>query len=123
VQAREQRIGVNEFDVLITLDNADARRLRMTGLAEAVMFSSGGLTRLVGRLESPGLVQRTPGPEDARSFHAALTRAGRQRLRGLAARSADMRRHEELLLPSPPEPAGHKPACSTGRLSFTARLR
>jgi DNA-binding MarR family transcriptional regulator len=74
------RIGINEFDVLITLDNADARRLRMTDLAEAVMFSSGGLTRLVGRLESRGLVQRTPDPDDARSFHAALTDAGSERL-------------------------------------------
>ncbi|MGB7589375.1 MAG: hypothetical protein WBM00_11775 [Solirubrobacterales bacterium] len=44
----EHRIGVNEFDVLITLDNAEGRRLRMTDLADAVMLSSGGLTRLVG---------------------------------------------------------------------------
>ena len=77
---REHRIGVNEFDVLITLDNADSRRLRMTDLATAVMFSSGGLTRLVGRLESRGLVQRTPDPGDARSFHAALTELGSERL-------------------------------------------
>ena len=72
----EHRIGVNEFDVLITLDNAADRRLRMTDLAEAVMFSSGGLTRLVGRLESRGLVERIPDPDDARSFHAALTGEG-----------------------------------------------
>lgn len=76
----EHRIGVNEFDVLITLDNAPDRRLRMTDLAEAVMFSSGGLTRLVGRLESRGLVERIPYPDDARSFYAALTGGGSQRL-------------------------------------------
>jgi DNA-binding MarR family transcriptional regulator len=76
----EHRIGVNEFDVLITLDNAPDRRLRMTDLAEAVMLSSGGLTRLVGRLESRGLVERIPDPEDARGFHAALTGEGSQRL-------------------------------------------
>ncbi len=76
----EHRIGVNEFDVLITLDNAPGRRLRMTELAEAVMFSSGGLTRLVGRLESRRLVERVPDPDDARSFHAALTREGSRRL-------------------------------------------
>jgi DNA-binding MarR family transcriptional regulator len=76
----QHRIGVNEFDVLITLDNAEDRRLRMTELAEAVMFSSGGLTRLVGRLESRGLVRRTPDDRDARSFHAVLTKAGADRL-------------------------------------------
>jgi DNA-binding MarR family transcriptional regulator len=76
----EHRIGVNEFDVLITLDNAPDRRLRMTNLAEAVMFSSGGLTRLAGRLESRGLVERIPDPDDARGFYAALTGEGSQRL-------------------------------------------
>jgi len=74
------RIGVNEFDVLITLDNAERRRLRMTDLAEAVMLSSGGLTRLVGRLESRELVERVPDPDDGRAFYAALTRAGSRRL-------------------------------------------
>ena len=76
----EHRLGLNEFDVLITLDNAPDRRLRMTDLAEAVMFSSGGLTRLVGRLESRGLVERIPDPDDARSFYAALSGDGSQRL-------------------------------------------
>ncbi|MFI4985637.1 MAG: MarR family winged helix-turn-helix transcriptional regulator [Solirubrobacterales bacterium] len=52
----------------------------MTDLAGAVMLSSGGLTRLVGRLESRGLVQRIPDPHDARSFHAALTGTGSKRL-------------------------------------------
>lgn len=76
----EHRIGVHEFDVLITLDNAEERRLRMTGLAEAVMLSSGGLTRLIGRLEDRGLVERVQDPSDARSFHATLTDAGAARL-------------------------------------------
>jgi len=76
----EHRIGVNEFDVLITLDNAEDRRLRMTDLAGAAMLSSGGLTRLVGRLESRGLVQRIQDPSDARGFNATLTDAGSDRL-------------------------------------------
>jgi DNA-binding MarR family transcriptional regulator len=76
----EHRLGVNDFDVLITLDNADGRRLRMSDLAGAVMLSSGGLTRLVDRLESRGLVQRIPDPRDARGFHAVLSEAGAKRL-------------------------------------------
>ncbi|HZU60199.1 MAG TPA: MarR family transcriptional regulator [Solirubrobacteraceae bacterium] len=76
----EQRMLVNEFDVLITLDNAPERRLRMTDLAEATMLSSGGMTRLVGRLEERGLVRRDPDPDDARAFQASLTKAGRATL-------------------------------------------
>jgi DNA-binding MarR family transcriptional regulator len=76
----EHRMGVREFDVLITLDNAEDRRLRMTGLAEAVMLTSGGLTRMIGRLEDRGLVQREPDALDARGFHAVLTDAGRKQL-------------------------------------------
>lgn len=44
------------------------------------MLSSGDLTRLVGRLESRGLVQRIPDPHGTRSFHAALTATGSKRL-------------------------------------------
>jgi DNA-binding MarR family transcriptional regulator len=74
------RMMVSEFDVLITLDNAPDRRLRMTDLARATMLSSGGMTRLVGRLEQRGLVRREPDPNDARAFQATLTSAGREAL-------------------------------------------
>ena len=74
------RLSINEFDVLITLDNAEQRMLRMTDLAHAVMLSSGGLTRLVGRLEERGLVAREPNAEDARGLNAVLTEAGRAQL-------------------------------------------
>jgi DNA-binding MarR family transcriptional regulator len=77
---REQRMTVSEFDVLITLDNAPEGRLRMTDLAHATMLSSGGMTRLVGRLEQRGLVRRDPDPGDARAFHASVTSAGRSGL-------------------------------------------
>src|ERR1019366_2182702 len=67
------RITVTEFDVLITLDNATGRQLRMTDLARATMLSSGGMTRLIGRLEDRGLVRRDPDPDDARALRATLT--------------------------------------------------
>lgn len=76
----EQRMTISEFDVLITLDNAPGRRLRMTDLAQATMLSSGGMTRLVGRLEQRSLVRRDPDPDDARAFQASLTEAGRTSL-------------------------------------------
>lgn len=70
------RISVTEFDVLITLDNAPDRQLRMTDLARATLLSSGGLTRLAGRLESRRLIRREPDPGDGRAFRATLTPDG-----------------------------------------------
>jgi DNA-binding MarR family transcriptional regulator len=75
---RGHRIALKEFDVLITLDNQAP--LRMTDLANAVLLSSGGLTRLVGRLEERGLVRRDPAEADGRSFQASLTADGRAAL-------------------------------------------
>ena len=75
-----ERISISEFDVLITLDNAPARQLRMTDLARATMLSSGGMTRLASRLEHRGFLRRIPDPEDARAFHATLTREGERKL-------------------------------------------
>ena len=76
----EDRISVSEFDVLITLDNAPAHQLRMTDLARAALLSSGGLTRLAGRLEDRGLLRRIPDPDDARAFRATLTPEGERKL-------------------------------------------
>lgn len=76
----EDRITVTEFDVLITLDNAPARQLRMTDLARATLLSSGGMTRLAGRLEQRGLLRRIPDPDDARAFRATLTPEGERKL-------------------------------------------
>jgi DNA-binding MarR family transcriptional regulator len=71
---------VSEFDVLITLHNAPDGGLRMTDLANATMLSSGGLTRLIGRLEQRGLVRRDVDADDRRAFRASLTPAGQQKL-------------------------------------------
>ena len=74
-------VSVKEFDVLITLFNAPESRLRMAELAERVVLSASGATHLITRLERDGLVQRSIDEQDRRSFFAALTPAGHQRLR------------------------------------------
>jgi len=71
-------MAITEFDVLITLHNTPGRAMRMTDLAGATMLSSGGMTRLVGRLEQRGFLLRTPDPDDARAFRATLTPDGEQ---------------------------------------------
>ena len=72
------------YDVLVQLSEAPARELRMSELADAVLLSRSGLTRLVDRLEREGLVQRRPCLDDARGTLAALTEAGLDRLRAAA---------------------------------------
>src|SRR4051812_11084191 len=56
---REHGISLTEFDVLITLYNAPSERLRMTELSNRVVLTASGLTQLVTRLESKGLVGRS----------------------------------------------------------------
>ena len=69
------------FDVLAQLRMAPARRLTMTHLASAILFSKSGLTRLIDRMEEAGLVQRLARPGDRRSVHIALADAGAEKYR------------------------------------------
>jgi DNA-binding MarR family transcriptional regulator len=68
------------FDVLINLATAPEGMLRMRDLADAVVLSRSGLTRLVDRLVRDGLVERRRCGEDARGAWAVLTSAGRRAL-------------------------------------------
>ena len=78
---REHDLPLTSFDVLAQLDNAPGRQLRMSELADAVLLSRSGLTRLVERLESRGLIERRECTEDARGAFAVLTEQGEARLR------------------------------------------
>ncbi len=77
----EARITLAAYDVLVQLAEAPGHKLRMTELAEAVLLSRSGVTRLVDRLERLGLVSRGPVEEDGRGVAASLTPAGLDRLR------------------------------------------
>ena len=72
------------YDVLLQLAEAPQHRLRMTELAERVLLSRSGLSRLVDRLQAEGFVQRERSPDDARGTFTVLTRAGRAALRAAA---------------------------------------
>lgn len=75
------KIAIGSYDVLVQLAEAPDSRLRMSDLAEAVLLSRSGLTRLVDRLQKDGLVERQPDPEDARGMYTVLTAKGRDTLR------------------------------------------
>jgi DNA-binding MarR family transcriptional regulator len=74
-------LSLAEYDALLQLVNAPDRRLRMSVLAERVLLSRSGITRLVDRLEAAGMVARSACVTDARGAEAALTPVGLERLR------------------------------------------
>ena len=73
------------FEVLLRLADAEGRKMRMCDVAESVVLSRSGLTRLVDRLERDGLVERVSCADDARGAYARLTDAGRAKLEAAAA--------------------------------------
>jgi DNA-binding MarR family transcriptional regulator len=77
----ERDLGLAEYDALVQLALADDRRLRMSELAERVVLSRSGVSRLVDRLEMTGLVALAACKDDARVSWATLTDAGFARLR------------------------------------------
>lgn len=74
-------LSLAEYDALFQLATAPARRLRMSVLADRVLLSRSGITRLVDRLVAAGMVERSACVTDARGAEAALTALGLDRLR------------------------------------------
>ncbi len=72
------------YDVLLVLNSAPGRRLRMTELGAGAVLSRERVSRVVTELERAGLVGREANPDDGRSWFAAITPAGRSRLREAA---------------------------------------
>jgi DNA-binding MarR family transcriptional regulator len=68
------------FEVLATLDRAPEQRLKMGELAEALVITRGGLTKLVDRLIKAGLLERTLCETDRRVSYATLLPAGAELL-------------------------------------------
>ena len=72
------------FDVMAALHRADGG-LTMSELSRRLLVSNGNTTTVIDRLESDGLVQRTPSTADRRIINVALTAAGRRQFTKLAA--------------------------------------
>ncbi len=79
--AHAQRVPLGSYDVLLTLSEASDHRLRMYEIAERVVLSRSGLTRLVDRLEKEGLLYRARCGEDRRGAYAVLSDKGLEALR------------------------------------------
>ena len=81
---REAGISLSWYDVLLELNAAPGRRMRMFDLGEAVVLSRSRVSRVVDELVAAGLVGREPNPDDKRSSLAVLTDAGRSAFRRAA---------------------------------------
>ena len=107
----EHGLAFTEYSVLRLLQRAPKRRLGPSVLAEAIVCTTGAMTKLVDRLERAGLVSREPDPKDRRGVLVRLEpvgnrlaneadsayRTGRDRvLERLSTREAD-RIHTSLL--------------------------
>jgi DNA-binding MarR family transcriptional regulator len=77
----EHDISFAEYDALLTIAQAPDRRIRMGQLAEGVLLSKSGVTRLIDRLVGDGFVERSACLADARGAEAVLTERGLDRLR------------------------------------------
>jgi len=68
------------YDVLAVLRDAPQARLRQVEVAEQLLLSPSGLSRLLDRIEDAGLARRVTCPGDRRSLHLELTDQGRAML-------------------------------------------
>jgi DNA-binding MarR family transcriptional regulator len=70
-------LPLTSYEVLLFLADSPDGRMRMSELADSVLLSRSGLTRLVDRLERDGLLEREQCEDDARGYFAAITDRGR----------------------------------------------
>jgi DNA-binding MarR family transcriptional regulator len=72
------------YDVLLELNAAPGRRLRMSELGDRVVLSRTRVSRIVDDMVGAGLVERVANPDDGRSSLAQMTNQGRAELRRAA---------------------------------------
>ena len=76
----EHGLPLTSYEVLMHLAKAPDGRLRMAELADRVLLSRSGMTRLVDRLEREGYLERSTCSDDKRGAYAVLTRSGAETL-------------------------------------------
>jgi DNA-binding MarR family transcriptional regulator len=75
------QVPLSWYDVLLELNAAPDRRLRMSELGQRAVLSRTRVSRVVDELAAAGLAERQPDQGDGRSSFAALTAQGKDALR------------------------------------------
>jgi DNA-binding MarR family transcriptional regulator len=73
-------LTINDFEVLVLLNTAEEQGMRRIDLADAVVLSPSGMTRLLKGLENLGYVEKRSCETDARVTYACLTESGQAKL-------------------------------------------
>ncbi|MBM7791128.1 MarR family winged helix-turn-helix transcriptional regulator [Tenggerimyces flavus] len=90
-----------EFDVLATLRRSGPPyQLRPSALTRSLLFTSGGISNVLQRLEAAGLVERGEDSSDARSRWVQLTMKGQQEAEAVLRASAEAQ--DDVLMEVPP---------------------
>ncbi len=76
----EHGLTINDYEALLHLARADEGRMRRVDLAERLILTPSGVTRLLDGLEQAGWVERASCSSDRRVTYAVLTDAGRAKL-------------------------------------------
>jgi DNA-binding MarR family transcriptional regulator len=78
----EHGLTLSDYEVLLRLSQAENRAMRRVDLANEVLLTASGITRLLEGLERSGWVCRRTCDSDARVSYAVLTDEGYAKLRG-----------------------------------------
>jgi DNA-binding MarR family transcriptional regulator len=73
-------LTLSDYEVLLRLSNAEGGMMRRVDLAESVLLTASGITRLLDGLERAGFVEKAACKSDARVSYAKLTAAGQRKL-------------------------------------------
>jgi DNA-binding MarR family transcriptional regulator len=93
---REHGLTLNDYEVLLVLSHSEDGMMRRVDLAETVLLTASGITRLLEGLERSGYVCKHACASDARVSYAKLTDEGRQKLSDAAV--THLRGIDELFL-------------------------
>jgi DNA-binding MarR family transcriptional regulator len=77
----EHGLTINDYEALLHLSRAEGRSMRRVDLAESLLLTASGVTRLLDGLERAGLVEKAACQSDGRVTYAVLTDAGLDKLR------------------------------------------
>src|SRR5438034_7258334 len=73
-------LTLNDYEVLLHLSRAEGGMMRRVDLADSILLTASGITRLLDGLERAGFVGKQTCQSDARVSYAQITDAGRAKL-------------------------------------------